>query len=471
MREYYGGVVFSHLSCILEAMQEILFGYRLNPTTWAYISTLMLVGIYFKFQRFWSVRNLDLIGLIAFAPGFLLIYHGLVRHWPDLMAAWGMAPPSAQNPDLSKHLIQAGYTWLFAVSAFFLVRLLLDAVMVRRPLLEPNLSSGGLTFTCASLLIFLMANVITCPQQRLEYLLAKQAAPAPPAPGCPWFDEFSNFSNEVMIHQAAPPAAGKTGGTPSEARRTAMLHAAATHAVAIMAHLAVVAGLVWIGFRHFGNIQTGIAAATLYLLTFYTSQLTSQVDHVVPGMLLVWTAAAYRRPVFAGILMGLAAGLIFYPLFLLPLWCAFYWRRGLVRFVFGVVLALGLMTALLAWTAPDTAQFVAQAQQMFGLRNPLPIKPTGFWNSYPDQADFRIPVIAMFMVISAGLAIWPAHKNFGTLLSCSAAVMLAAQFWHADQGGLYMGWYLPLLILTILRPNLEDRVALSAVRPLRRRKA
>ena len=450
-------------------MQEILFGYRLNPTTWAYISALMLIGIYFKFQRFWSVRNLDLIGLIAFVPGFLLVYHGLVRNWPDLMAAWGMTSSVAQDPEHAKRLIQAGYTWLFIVSAFFLVRLLLDPVMVRRPLLEPNLSAGGLTFTGASLLIFLMANVITCPQQRIEYLLAKQAAvPEQPAPGYPWFEEFSKFSNEVMIQPAPLPGAAQAGGALSEARRTAILHAAATHTVAIVAHLAVVAGLVWIGFRHFGNIQAGIAAGTLYLLTFYTSQLTSQVDHVVPGMLLVWTAAVYRRPVFAGILLGLAGGLTFYPLFLLPLWCAFYWRRGLARFALGVLLTLGLMTASLAWTAPDTAQFIAQVQQMFGLRNPLSIKPTGFWSFY--DPNFRIPVMAGFAVISLGLAFWPAHKNFGTLLSCSAAVMVAAQFWHADQGGLFVGWYLPLLILTILRPNLEDRVALSAVHPWRRRK-
>ena len=58
--------------------------------------------------------------------------------------------------------------------------------------------------------------------------------------------------------------------------------------------------MVWIGFRHFDNIHTGVAAATLYLLTFYTSQFTSQVDHVVPAMLLVWAVAAYRRPTIAG---------------------------------------------------------------------------------------------------------------------------------------------------------------------------
>jgi hypothetical protein len=61
------------------------------------------------------------------------------------------------------------------------------------------------------------------------------------------------------------------------------------------------------------------------------------------------------------------------------------------------------------------------------------------------------------------LAIWPAQKNLGTLLSCSAAVMVATQFWHGYGGGLYMAWYLPLLLLTIFRPNLEDRSAMTVV--------
>ena len=41
--------------------------------------------------------------------------------------------------------------------------------------------------------------------------------------------------------------------------------------------------------------------------------------------------------------------------------------------------------------------------------------------------------------------------------------MLAAQFIKIYEGGLYMAWYLPLLVLTIFRPNLEDRIASSAV--------
>ena len=68
-----------------------------------------------------------------------------------------------------------------------------------------------------------------------------------------------------------------------------------------------------------------------------------------------------------------------------------------------------------------------------------------------------------FVALCGSLALWPPEKNLGTLLSCSAVVMLGSQFWIAQYGGLYMAWYMPLLILTSFRPNLEDRVAVSAV--------
>jgi hypothetical protein len=48
-------------------------------------------------------------------------------------------------------------------------------------------------------------------------------------------------------------------------------------------------------------------------------------------------------------------------------------------------------------------------------------------------------------------------------MCCTAAIMVAAQFWHRFHGGTYMAWYLPLLLLTIFRPNLEDRVALAVL--------
>ena len=73
----------------------------------------------------------------------------------------------------------------------------------------------------------------------------------------------------------------------------------------------------------------------------------------------------------------------------------------------------------------------------------------------------RYSVLVALIGFCISLVLWPAQKNLGTLMSCSAAVMIATQFWHPRGGGLYMAWYLPLVLLTIFRPNLEDRVALS----------
>ena len=49
-------------------MEHILYGYELNATTWVYLSSLLTIAIYFKFSRLWSIRNFDLLVLIAQAP-------------------------------------------------------------------------------------------------------------------------------------------------------------------------------------------------------------------------------------------------------------------------------------------------------------------------------------------------------------------------------------------------------------------
>lgn len=419
-------------------MREILFEFQLSPTTWAYVSALMTIGIFFKFHRFWSVRNVDLMALIAFSPGLLLIFHGLVKDMPAL--------------------VQGGYVWVFAVSGFFLVRLLLDPVMVRRPLLEPNLSASGLTFTGGSLLVFLMANVIMNPQERLEYQLAGQPLVTEATPG------YLPLLRLAAVSEKTLDAVDRTN---TEAYRRALLSLTFSRALIILAHLALVLGIALVGFRHFDNIHTGVAAGTLYLLLFYSSQMTGRLDHGVPAALLVWAVAMYRRPVVSGLLIGLSGALVFYPLFLLPLWCGFYWRRGLVRFSVAAASAVLLMAVLLL-PLMGTAEFPLALRHMFGLVGFVARDASGFWAQYSPV--FRIPVAAAYVALCASLAIWPAQKNLGTLLSCSAAVMLGSQFWHVPQGGLYMAWYLPLLILTVFRPNLEDRIAQSAVVALRFRR-
>src|SRR6185295_8468057 len=60
-----------------ESMSEFLFQYeKVNPISWAYLSSLLMIALFFKFNRFWSVRNLDLILLILLAPGLLVVQAG-----------------------------------------------------------------------------------------------------------------------------------------------------------------------------------------------------------------------------------------------------------------------------------------------------------------------------------------------------------------------------------------------------------
>src|SRR6056297_836702 len=61
-------------------MSEFLFQYHaVEPTTWVYLSSLLMIGLFFKFSRLWSIRNLDLILLILLAPGLLMIHYGQIE--------------------------------------------------------------------------------------------------------------------------------------------------------------------------------------------------------------------------------------------------------------------------------------------------------------------------------------------------------------------------------------------------------
>ncbi|MEI7782012.1 MAG: hypothetical protein WCJ18_08835 [Planctomycetota bacterium] len=446
-------------------MSDILFQYyRVNPTTWFYLSSLLSIALFFKFNRLWSVRNLDLIGLILLAPGLLAVEYGGYK--------------------ASAAVQQMGFLWIFTVSAALLVRMLFDSLMVRRPLLEPNLSVGGLTFLGLSLLVFLLANVITTRPQRDDLAgaaaatrLETRAAEVDAdqltrlGPGYPLLFLLPQLSTQRIF--SADTAADGSQETAETTRR--LLHETTARVMAILSQLAIVSGMIAIGWLHFENVRLGIAAAVLYLLLPYTALMTGRVDHALPGALVVWAIAAYRRPLVSGSLIGLAIGTIYYPVFLLPLWCSFYWERGIRRFLLGIGGALLLLVVALWFTSPSTAIFVGQLRQMFGWIFPNEVSLEGFWALPFNDAVFRLPVLAAFVAMIATLAIWPAPKNLGTLLSCSAAVLLGSQFWKAHNGGLFMAWFMPLLLLAVFRPNLENRVALLVLDaewfPKRRRQA
>jgi hypothetical protein len=439
-------------------MHEVLVQYDpVNPTTWAYLSSLLMIALYFKFNRILSVRNLDLLGLIALAPALLMVQYGRAHGSTDI-----------------EH---AGYIWLFAVSGLFLLRLLLDTAMVRRPLLEPNLSVGGLTFLGVSLFAFLMANVVVGTPDAADVAGSERAADlvgrtAPTdelnslrthGPGFPLLFVLPQISTQSILgDKGLETAPVETHGT-APANSAELRHVVTARVMAILSHLAIVIGVVLVSLRHFDNVKTGIAVAVLYLLLPYTAMWTGSVTHALPGALLVWAVVFYRWPLVAGAMIGLAFGTIYYPVFLLPLWISFYWQRGLPRFLIGLFVMIGIVILAASLTSENTPVFLAHLQQMFGIALPEATNFSGAWGKF-WQPIYRYPIIAAQVGLSLSMAIWPAQKNLGALISLTAALMLGTQFWHAHSGGLALAWYLPLLLLTIFRPNLEDRVALAVVR-------
>jgi hypothetical protein len=236
--------------------------------------------------------------------------------------------------------------------------------------------------------------------------------------------------------------------------------------LAIAANVLLVFCIVGIGYWHFGSLSTGVGAATLYLLLPYAAHTTGRVDHVVPGALLMLALMLYRQPFVAGLFLGCAAGVMYYPFSLLPLWCSFYWQRGIRRFASGFAISVAVLVIAMAIIYPN--DLAHHLSYMFGIKRVAMNGMDGMWGLgwHPIA---RIPIIVVFVLLSFSFMFWPAQKNLATLMSCSAALMAATQFWHGFGGGLYMAWFLPLGILTIFRPNLDYCVALEVVRPMKRK--
>lgn len=458
-------------------MSEFLFKYDPpSPITWAYLSGLLIVALFFKFNRIFSIRNLDLFLLLMLGPGLLSLRQGI------------------ENESASTQLF--GYWWLFGVNAVLLIRALWDSAMVRRPLLDPNMNASGLLFLAISLFMFLMANIINGASneadlnsaQRAQLLSHRQASSVEQislethGPGFPLLFSLPAIpTSRVLGDRGSEPAAvpategdevAADGASPDEENASDAVAAdnafttgqvVTAKVAAILSQLMIVLGMVLIGARHFDNFTMGCAAAMLYLFLPYTAMYTGNVTHLLPAALLVWAVFNYRLPMLAGVLLGLAFGTIYYPVFLLPLWFSFYWKRGAWRFLIGIGIALSVLIITQIATSSDLAMFGSRMQQMFGIHWPQMKNLSGAWEYW--NPVFRWPILATFLGLSVlSLPLWPQPKTLASLLSCSAAVMLGVQFWHAHSGGLALAWYLPLLLLMVFRPNLEDRTAVNMVR-------
>lgn len=400
-----------------------------NPTTWFYFSGLLAIALFFKFSRVFSMRNLDLLTLYLFMPGLLLLAE------------------AGQHNFL-------GYLWLMIACLYFLVRSLVDLALVRRPALGANLAFGGLAWLAAALFVGLVAVAVRQPIQPESP--EENSRPTKP------IDKLPDVGGKA-IQPYAPEGVDRSH-----------LRVWAERALALLCHLSVVLGLILIGWRHFDDLHAGMSAATLYLLLPYTYMLlpdsplgVGRWDHAWAMAFMVWTILAYRRPVLAGSFLGVAAGSAFYLVVVLPAWLSFYRGRGALRFLVSFIVAAGIGLAVLGgvlWLNGELPPSLQSDWTRFDWqpwKRPAPDTP-GFWQDMPSErvarmpSAYRVPVFIGSMVLVILSAFWPTPKNLAHVLALSATTLLSIQFWYADRGGVYVLWFLPLLLLLMFRPNLSS---------------
>jgi hypothetical protein len=442
----------------MHAVASIFYEFNLpNATTWFYFSLLLAVALFFKFTRLGSVRNLDVLTLFLLVPGLLLLQEPPSRSPvpPEVVTATrlvasgggdigsfttAVAPLPAAAPPSATWI---GYLWLLCGSAYFLIRCLADLALVRRPILSPNLNLAGLAWLGAALFICLVAVAVRKPGE-LPATVGKRSAAV---------DETQRRAEDLVKQEIA--ARGAAGHS-----TTYWVECIS----AILCHLAIVIGLAVIGWRHFQDAHAGVAAATFYLLLPYTAYHVEQIHHVLPAALLVWAVAAYRRPLVSGLLLGLAAGYGYFPALLVPAWLSFYRNCGSGRFLGAFALAGGLTLMVIATTLyldgilPSSIQYTRSLSDWQPWEQPNP-GTKGFWTGMQWGWAYRLPVFIAYLAFVGTTLVWPAPKKLGQVIALSAAVIIGIQFWFADQGGVYVLWYLPLLLLLVFRPNLTDRTA------------
>jgi hypothetical protein len=441
---------------------------RLNGTTWFYLSTLLAVAVYFRFDRFFCLRNWDLITLVLIVPGLLAtarVDKRMLQVLEDAKSRSQIVSTPAPKLELAAEStleLKYGYIWLFVATGYLCFRCFFDLFLARRPRLPCNLDVAGMSVLGISLLAFLFFEVVTKepdPAGRASALAAKAVLEGKPSsaaegstpgagpvnPSTAFFVGGVHFGVESLVQQMrADVFANPDDFTVGVAR-----------SAAILAHLFILAGLIIVGAKHFSSVPIGVGMATLYLLSPLTAIDIAKIDQLLPSALLLWAVVFYRRPLVAGMLLGASCAYLF-PIFLVPLWLGFYGSKGALRCLAGIAVAAGLMGLLFGFS--HSARDFVDAWASSVVWRPEQLGVAGYSMSIWTETTtfYRLPIFVLFMFVTLAVAFWPLQKNLAELIALSVLLILGVQFWYPHRGGTFVHWYLPLFLLLMFRPNLQN---------------
>ncbi len=254
--------------------------------------------------------------------------------------------------------------------------------------------------------------------------------------------------------------------------------ALATKLACLTFFAAGLAGLFLIVRRLAGD-DLALAAVILYAGSPYVLGLGGEkfligglayISHIAPSAVVLLAFAALRRPALSGLLLACAAGVLFWPAFLFPLWFGWRaWRReGALPFAAGFALTGLAIAALVVYythaPAGDAIRLLLQStlehQEGVGLRE-YGASTMSFWGTHPALAAiFQHPLFGttslfkpMFLGFAAlclAAALWARGRTVPQLAALTAMLASAIQLWKTHATGSYVEWYLPFLLIALL---------------------
>jgi hypothetical protein len=442
-----------------------------------WLAVLVTLLVAFDFKNWKSWRNLDLLLLLA--PAFLMI--DIIRF-------------STPSEDAAK-LTLAGLVFLglFVFSATFFVRAMVGALGRPQPGFVPNLTQGALLVL---VVILLACNTLLTLQRNPDdcglytNLGAKRMLERGKYPyGDPMLRNgaaatygpilyLAHMPFQLVLPPADPAASavrkeGKAAATddPHTYRWPPVL---ATKLALLSFHALGVVALFLIG-RQLGSSRLGLALIALYVGSAYVQGIGGErwqitgvafISHIAPAAVTLLAFALRERPLWSGAILAMAAGVLFYPAFLFPLWLGYYfWRKkGWLAFAasfLSVCLVIGV--SVLAFTEAGPNETVLQVihESTVGhqeSKDAYGSSTFSFWGTHPRLAGFwqqplipgihlLKPAFVVFLVFLGASFFLARGRTVAQFAFLTAAVPIAIQLWKSHAGGTYVEWYLPFLLI------------------------
>ena len=438
-----------------------------------WIGILVTAALLADFRKLASPRNLVVLGLLAIAPALLEVIH--------IKGA------------RAAHTFE--YIFLFtAVNTAWALRVGLRGCATD---LKPNLPREGLRLLALALVV---CNVVTLlgrfpddagyytnlgAQRWRETGVLPYADAKLKGAKAPGYGASATYGPMLLASHLPAQALLGTPDNPPEADPMDKEHyvrppVLATQLTCLGFHLIGLFSLLLAAKRLAGE-DAAWAAVALYAGSPYVIGLGGQreliggvvyISHIAPVSATLLAFLLRGRPFVSGALLAFAAGTLYYPAFLFPLWVGWQWRgeggslRAALRFAGGFAVCAIAIAALVFHHTPPTGDKGALAQflestlehQEGSQSREYGSSHLSFWGTHPGLARiFHSPLFGSgslfkgtflaFTALSAGAFFLVRGRPAAQLAALTAMIAAAVQLWKTHAAGSYVEWYLPVLLI------------------------